>query len=88
MSIQSVINSVSIKTFYSEGIVRVPFTTSYIDSNRDSIIDGFKNNGFNGELRLGGGFDGNGNEHVLYDLNKMEPSEALQWIKDNSHQTT
>jgi hypothetical protein len=82
-----VINSISNRTFNSKGIVRVPFSTAFIDANRDSIIDGFKKNGFGGELRLGGGFDGNGNEHVLYDLNKMEPSEALQWIKDNSDQT-
>lgn len=84
---QDAIDSVSINKFNKDGIVRVPFPTSVISSDSDKIISGFEKRGFKGELRLGGGFDGNGNEHVLYDLNKMDPLEALQWVKDNSHET-
>lgn len=87
MSMQDAIDSVSINKFHIEGIVRVPFPTSVINSNRNKIIKAFEVRGFKGELRIGGGFDGNGNEHVLYDLNKMEPTEAFQWVKDHSHET-
>lgn len=86
------IDRVSKKDFYERGIVRIDFSRTVIKEKREEIIEEFKNRGFMGsiagELEICGGFDGHGNEYVLFDTARYTHTEALAWIKKHAYETS
>lgn len=86
------IDRVSKKDFDTKGIVRINFSRTMIKEKKEEIIGEFKKRGFmggiTGELKICGGFDGHGNEFVLFDTARYTHTEALDWIKKHSYETS
>lgn len=82
------IDRVSKKEFDTKGIVRIDFPQKVIREKREKILEEFKKRGFMGELEICGGFDGHGNEFVLFNSACYTQIEALDWIIEHAYETS